>query len=242
MKVVTFRHTISDGMGSPEDVLRRAGADITFVDTYKDDISGFDALTPDLLIVMGGPPGVYQQDVYPFLTQEIRILERRLAAGLPVIGICLGAQLMAAALGARVYKGAPGTELGWVPLSLTPAGEKSAARHFAAPGMRVMQWHNDTFDMPKSTTLLASSSMYENQIFTYGENAIAFQCHVEVTPQILEGWFVSSARSVAEGKLDLKTLRADTKLYGPQLIKKTEIFLNEWAEKTFSSGKARRHA
>lgn len=228
MNIVAFRHTNCDGLGSIAHILKKAGESHVYVDTYLDELDGFDPLAPDLLIVLGGAPGVYQAELYPFLKQERAILEKRLAVDLPTLGICLGAQLMASALGANVYKGPQGPEKGWLPLQVNEAGMKTPVRHFDAAHTSMMQWHGDTFDMPQGATLLASSDKYRHQIFSFGKNAFAFQCHIEVSPNILKSWLVQSAGDVADGEIDLAAIREGNAAHAHTLMRQTETFLLEY--------------
>ncbi len=232
MKVVAFRHLYSEGLGSMAQVIEKAGGSYQYIDTYREDFDGFDPLSPDLLIVLGGTPGVYQAEDYTFLKQEMKMMETRLARDLPTLGVCLGAQMMAKVLGGDVYPGRHGSEIGWCKLQLTEEGKKSAIRHFAPENTMMLQWHGDTFDLPKGATLLASSDKYKNQAFTWGKNALGLQFHCEITPGMLRGWSVASADLVADGKLDIHRLRAQTEENGPHLMIQTEKFLLEWMQQT----------
>ncbi|XUJ33596.1 glutamine amidotransferase-related protein [Bradyrhizobium japonicum] len=111
--------------------------------------------------MLGGPIGVYETERYPFLTREIDLLERRLAQGLPTLGICLGAQLMAKALGARIYAGGV-KEIGWGSVTLTDAGQASSLKPLAESAP-VLHWHGDTFDLPDNAARLASNENYETR-------------------------------------------------------------------------------
>lgn len=230
MQVVAFRHMIADGLGSLRQCLERVDASIQVIDTYIEDLEDFNACGPELLIVLGGSPGVYQADLYPFIADEIKILEKRMARDLPTLGICLGAQMMAKALGGNVYPGQPGPEIGWHTLSVNEAGMKTPVRHLDGAATKMLQWHGDTFDLPAGATLLASSPKYKNQIFSYGKNAMALQCHPEVTPNLLAGWFVSASGEAAQGRLDIDMLRRETLQYGQKLLLQTALFMRDWLE------------
>jgi GMP synthase (glutamine-hydrolysing) len=242
MKVAAFRHLFSEGLGSLVQVIEKAGGSHQYVDSYREDIEGFDVFAPDLLIILGGAPGVYQADDYPFLHTEMKLIEKRLAKDLPTLGICLGAQMMAKVLGGNVYRGANGPEIGWFPLTLTKDGKHSPLRCFDGRETHLLQWHGDTYDLPKGATLLASSEKYQNQAYRFGKNALGLQFHCEVTPAMLKGWSVSGAPLVLDGKLDLKKLRMDTETHGPCLIEKAEEFLLQWLKETGVMEKAHRHA
>jgi GMP synthase (glutamine-hydrolysing) len=151
--LLAIRHLAFEDLGGFGQPLRDAGYDIRYADMGVDDVAGFG--DPDLLVVLGGPIGAYEEQLYPYLADEIAFIARRLAAAHPTLGICLGAQLMARALGARVYPG-PAKEIGWKPLSLTGAG-----RDVMGPlaGLPVLHWHGDIFDLPEGAVNLASTNV-----------------------------------------------------------------------------------
>lgn len=195
-------------------------------------LGDIDPLRPDLLVIMGGPVGVYQADDYPILQEEMDIIKARIEADLPTVGICLGAQLIAASLGARVYQGGQGKEVGWNSLSLTNAGRKSPVRHLDGAKTNMFHWHGDTFDLPDDAMLLATSNLYTNQIFSYGKNILGIQCHPEVHAAQLEEWFVMFQRDITGDAplLPVHELRAQTGQYIEKLNHQTQIFFNEWLE------------
>src|SRR5579863_4078763 len=121
--VIAIRHVAFEDLGGFESVLRGRGFDIRYVDAATDDLSTLPVAAPEPLFILGGPIGAYEEALYPFLGAELAFIAKRLAAKLPTFGICLGAQLMARALGARVYP-ARAKELGWAPIALTDAGQK----------------------------------------------------------------------------------------------------------------------
>ncbi|MFN3826341.1 MAG: glutamine amidotransferase-related protein [Micavibrio sp.] len=230
MNVTFIQHMASNGPAMIGEILRARGAQINVVQAAYEDLSEFDPLSPDLLVVLGGSPGVYQQADYPFLTQEINIIEKRVAAGLPYLGICLGAQLLAAALGAKVYVGTNGTELGWYDIELTRLGKESAIAPFETGLTKVMQWHGDTFDLPKRADLLASSKQYPHQIFSYQDCVLGFQPHIEVTDKVVADWLVEGAGFFNQKRELLQKIKDDTKIQYPLMKKATRTFLNGWLD------------
>ncbi len=190
-----IRHVAFEDLGSFAPVLQGRGWTIRTLDAGVDDLAGLDPVAADLLVVLGGPIGAYEDDVYPFLTDELRLLETRLRAGRATLGICLGAQLMARALGARVYGNPAGKEIGWSPLSLSPAGLASPLA--AIDGAAVLHWHGDTFDLPEGAELLASTGITRNQAFSWGKAALGLQFHVEAVGRDLERWFIGHAAEVS---------------------------------------------
>lgn len=230
MTITVFRHTPCEDLGSLAKVLEKNGITYRYVDAFHDDISAFDPHEPDVMIFMGASAGVYQDSDYPFIKEEIDIIEKRLAEGLPTLGICFGAQLIARALGAKVYKGEQGPEKGWHPLSVNEQGKKTVVRHLDKEHTNMVQWHGDTFDLPKEATLLASSDNYPHQIFSYGDHTLALQCHPEVTPYILKNWYVSSAAAVAQGDIDIHKIRTETEKHIDILMGQSEKFFVEWLQ------------
>ncbi len=139
------------------------------------------------LIVMGGPMGAYEEDAHRWLRSEKALIREAAEAGHPVWGVCLGAQLLAAALGARVYPGEAGAEVGMLPVELTDEALADPVFAGAPSSFPTLQWHGDTFELPDGATLLASSPAYPNQAFSY-RNAYALQFHLEVTPELAREW------------------------------------------------------
>lgn len=230
MNITVFRHTLNNSLGSLAQVLEARGSNYNYVDVATTDIAAFDPKAPDILIIMGGSPGVYQALDYPFLSDEMRVLEKRLAEDLPTLGICLGGQLMAQTLGGEVRLGEKGVERGWLELNVNDEGQNSAVRHLDCSKTKMLQWHQDTFSLPEGATLLASSSMYDNQIFSYGRNALAIQSHPEVTKDVLATWSVSAAGLVYNKDLDLKIFRQETDQNVDRLVSQTALFFNEWLD------------
>lgn len=228
-EALAIRHVAFEDLGLFEPVLVERGVPVRYVEA-ADGLSDADALRPALVIVLGGPIGAYMDAVYPFLTQELRLLERRLAADRPTLGICLGAQLMARALGARVYSG-PRKEIGWGPLTLSPQGRRSPLDRLAGSGEPVLHWHGDTFDLPAGAIRLASTSLYENQAFSWGHSALALQFHPEVTASGLEHWLVGHACEIAATPdISVGQLREDTRRCAPELLRNGRAFFSEWLD------------
>lgn len=210
---VALRHIAIEGLGVFEDVLTEHGYEFAYVDVWKDAIPPSLATEPDLLVVLGGPMGVYEADQYPFLNHEIRILQGRLMAGKPLLGVCLGSQLIAHSAGARVYPGAQ-KEIGYAPLTLTPAGQASCLNGLAEAGYTVLHWHGDTFDLPAGAERLCSTPVTANQGFSLGPNVLALQFHMEALPSDMEAWAAISADYMASAGVRLEDVRADAALHG----------------------------
>lgn len=225
-------HLQNEGSCMLGETLIDRGFRIKNIATPSADFSQIDPLRPDLLVVMGGPIGVYQKEDYPFLKHEIEIIQARIAAQKPTIGVCLGSQLIANACGAEIYPGTQGKELGWNPLNITSAGQDTPARHLAGDKTNMFHWHGDTFDLPENAKLLASSDQYENQIFEIGENVLGLQCHPEVRNDQLKEWYVMFTTQITGENplMPIDRLRAETLKYIDTLNIQSSLFFNEWLE------------
>ena len=226
---IAIRHVAFEDLGSFAAVLERRGWTISYRDAAVDDLAAAELGTTDLLVVLGGPIGAYEDEVYPFLVDELRVIERRLAAGRPVLGICLGSQLMARALGARVYPGT-GKEIGWAPLQLSEAGRASCLAALGE-GTPVLHWHGDTFDLPEDAELLASTPRYLNQAFAWERHGLALQCHIEVEALGLERWYVGHASEIAATPgVAVPVLRAEARHWAPLLAPRAARCLEAWLD------------
>ncbi len=204
MKVLIIKNTESEGPGTIEDHLRSAGIPWHVTDFNRGEqapeIDGFSHL-----VVMGGPMAVYEMNIHPFLRREAALIERAVKSGKHVLGVCLGSQMIAHVLGAKVYPGVQ-KEIGWYEVAITGDGMKDPLiAGLALDGKKsalVFQWHGDTFDLPRGTVRLASSDLYPNQAFRFSDRVYALQFHIEVTPAILGEWFKDSP--------DAKRIAAET--------------------------------
>ena len=184
-ELLALQHIACEPPAAFEDELRSRGLGLERVELDEGDP------LPDWrefagMIVMGGPMGAYEEDAHPWLVEEKRAIRAAAQAGHPVWGVCLGAQLLAGALGARVYSG-PEAEVGLLPVELTAAAARDPVFREAPPSFPTLQWHGDTFDLPDGATLLASSPAYRHQAFVF-ERAYGLQFHLEVSPDLAAEW------------------------------------------------------
>lgn len=211
--VLAFRHLAYEDLDGFAPAFRELGYKVVYRDAWFDE-QPFDPLEPDVLAVLGAPVGIYEAGTFPFIAAEIEAVRQRIANNRPVLGICFGAQMIAAALGERVYKG-PSFEFGWAPLTFTTTGLASPVAHYDGLQRAVFHCHGDTFDLPRGATLLASTSRYQNQAFSYGPH-LALQFHGEVTERGLRRWHIGqTARikaSMGHGELLRQTEREAPKL------------------------------
>lgn len=204
-RAVIFVHEEMEGPGQLAPALRRAGFQLE-TRLRKVEPGDVDA---DLVVVMGGPMGVYEADQHPYLTEELMLLRRRLEERRPNLGICLGAQLIAAAAGSNVYKGRPGMVVGVLPVTLTPEGLADPLFAGFDERFETVHWHGDTFDPIPGSVLLASSARYPQQAFRLN-NSFGVQFHPELDPPTYERWLKSSADELSRAGRSIEdTLERD---------------------------------
>lgn len=230
-RCLALQHLSFEDLGTLGDVLRDAGFGITYRQAGVDDLSSAQArrewAEADLVVVLGGPIGVYEADRYPFIGDELARVRERLDAGTPLVGICLGAQMMAAASGQRVYPG-PAKEIGFKPLRLTDAGRASPLAALADCGHQVLHWHGDTFDLPAGAQLLASTDLVTNQVFSLGPKVLGLQCHLEAQPRDMERWLIGHTAELTAAGVDVHVLRADTARHGEALEAASKAVWKRW--------------
>jgi GMP synthase-like glutamine amidotransferase len=185
MRVLVLQHIACEPPGVFEDVLRERAHELTRVEL--DEGEPLPEGPWDAIVAMGGPMSVNDEAEHPWLIEEKAAIASHVRAGRPFWGSCLGAQLLAAALGARVYAG-PAPEVGVLTVQITEAGREDPVVGPLPPIIDTLQWHGDTFDLPTDAVLLASSPPYPNQAYRVGPVAYAVQFHVEVTEEMGEEW------------------------------------------------------
>lgn len=225
MKVLILKNVPEEGPGTIEDFLKKEGIHYSIIELESEKITDGDY---DILVMMGGPMSVNDEEIYPYLKEEERIVRNYISRGKKILGICLGAQMLAKTLGSRVYKG-PKQEIGWYPIELTdnalndPLMMKLASHpdsgHLWKKFM-VFHWHGETFDIPEGAVRLASSELYPNQAFRYGNGAYAFQFHIEVRKEMISEWL--------KDDVDLLRIRKDTEAFYEEYLGRAENFYKEF--------------
>jgi GMP synthase (glutamine-hydrolysing) len=225
---LVIRHVHFEDLGVFAAPIADAGYAIRYLDVGLDPLSSPRDADADLLVVLGAPIGVNDTADYPFLEVEIATLRARLQAGAPTLGICLGAQLMAHALGARVSPG-PRKEIGWAPIDLTDAGRRSPLRHFE--GVPLLHWHGDAFEMPPGADRLASTTICPNQAFAIGTHALACQFHPEADGRTIDRWLIGHTVEIGGVHgLSVRQLREDAARFGVAAGQAGRACIKEWLE------------
>jgi GMP synthase-like glutamine amidotransferase len=196
MRIHYLQHVPAEGPGAIEAWAGRQGTCLSATHLYApENLPGLDAF--DWLVVMGGPMNVYEEDAYPWLTAEKRFIRRAIDAGKVVLGFCLGAQLIADALGARVARN-PQMEIGWFEVIPVAAGLTPPLERLLNGPLSVFHWHGDRFELPEGARLFARSEACDHQGFSYGERVYAFQFHAEITPE-LASRFIEAEGALPQG-------------------------------------------
>ncbi len=222
-----IRHVPFEGIAGFRAPIEAAGYAIDRIDVTDAAFQTVDLVAPDLVCMMGGPMGVYETEAYPWIACEVRRIAKRLAADRPTLGICLGSQMVAAALGARVLPG-PVKEVGFSPIRIEAAGEASPLRHLR--DVPVLHWHGDTFDVPECCELLASTHHYP-QAFRRGTTLLALQCHPEMgeDPRIANWISADGAKAyMAEAGTNATRVQADYDRLGPATVTAGRAMIAEW--------------
>ena len=199
MLVLAFRHVPFEHLGLIAPALESRGVTFEYVDWFRDPQLALREEEAGGFIFMGGPMSA--NDDLPYIRRELGLIERAAAAGKPVLGICLGAQLVAKALGARVYRN-PVKEIGWYPITWTGAASRDTLLAGLGGQETVFHWHGETFDMPGGAELLASSEQCRHQAFRWGACVYGLQFHLEVTPEMIADWVRQDLNSGDVGELD----------------------------------------
>ena len=199
-RLLVFQHVAHEILGTLDPLLKRAGFRIRYINFSRQpdaqpSLEGYDGL-----IILGGPMSVNDSDRLPHLTREMHVIEQAMKRGLPVLGICLGAQLIAKALGAAVYPNQE-KEIGWYDVAPTKAAKDDPLLGKWLRSEKIFQWHGDTFEIPRTSRHLAFSSLCSNQAFRYGSNVYGFQFHLEVEERMIQRWL-----GVKENQIEIASL------------------------------------
>lgn len=227
---VAIRHVHFEDMGTLEPLLHQRGFAVRYFDAGVERLDSAQIQTQmakaDLLVVLGGPIGAFDEETYPFLTQELELIQQRIEARRPLLGICLGAQLMARALGAKV---APmgWKEIGFSQLTLTAAGRDSVLAALP-PETQVLHWHGDQFGIPDGLESLAGTELCPHQAFALENFGLGLQFHLETDTDRLESWLIGHAAELGQAGVDPRVLRAQATEHGAALKRAAAAVFNRW--------------
>lgn len=236
-EVLIFQHDPFEDLGLFAEVLQRCRTDFHIIRFFHGETPDQEWDRVRALIILGGPMSVGDEDLFPFLRWEKTIIRAAIEDNVPMLGICLGAQLIASALGQSVYRG-PVKEFGWYPVSITPHGQVDSLLGYLPEKPIVFQWHGDGFDLPAGALRLASSVDYENQAFRVGKKIYGLQFHLEVTPRMIERWIDERSKDLAQVPyISSDKLIADTQNYFPTLKYYAQRVLTEFLRRVAGSKK-----
>jgi GMP synthase (glutamine-hydrolysing) len=221
-----IRHVPVEGVAGFREPIEQAGYEVDRIDVADPACATIDMLAPDLLIMMGGPMGVYEHEVHSWIPGHLARRAARLDANRPTLGVCLGAQMLAAALGAEVFPG-PAKEVGFHPVNFTPEALAGPLRHL--DGLPMLHWHGDTFTLPPEVELLASTPLYAHQAFRRGPNLLALQFHAEMglDPRF-DSWLDQWPDAVVAAGTDAGTMRSAHAAHGPNAVAAGRRMIADW--------------
>lgn len=233
-KILVFQHVPYEPLGTLDPLLRSAGFRIRYVNfgrnpDHRPSLDKYAAL-----IILGGPMNSDQIDTYPNLIAEVELIREAISRNMSVLGICLGAQLLAKALGGAVTRN-PTREIGWYDVDLTDAGTMDPVLGQFAQCQKVFQWHEDGIDLPPAAVHLASSSASQVQAFRFGEHVYGFQFHLEVSESLVDRWLtVDDNQAVLADErevIDPDLIRAETARRIDALQDLSRLTFSRWIEK-----------
>jgi GMP synthase (glutamine-hydrolysing) len=230
---LVVRHVHFEDLGAFAAVFDRRGYRVSYLDAGADDFPTDATDGVDLLVILGGPVAAYEDDLYAFLRDELDLIRNALTKRRPLLGVCLGAQLIARALGARVYP-SPAKEIGWSPLELTVAGRQGPTK--LLDGVAVLHWHGDTFDLPEGAVRLALTVNCANQAFSIGGRVLALQFHPETTEAGFERWLIGHAYEIAHTPgVSVVDLRRQARDFASSAAEKGQACLEAWLSEVDSA-------
>jgi GMP synthase (glutamine-hydrolysing) len=228
MKLYVLQHIPCETLGTIADALQCKGITPQYLRSFAGEPVPRDMADAAGLIIMGGPMGVYEQDLYPYLQDELRLIENALRQEKPVLGVCLGSQLLAAALGAQVKKNTA-KEIGWYPITLTDSAREDYLWKGVEPSFAAFHWHGDIFDLPQGATSLASSTLTPCQAYRYGTNAYGLLFHMEVTREQIALMVDTFHDELQAERIDGRALVAQSETHLAEMQKIGATVYQRWA-------------
>ncbi len=225
LTALIVRHVHFEDLGILAPLLIEKGYDLQYIDAGVAPFAAYSLLNADLAVILGGPIGAYETGRYPFLVGELQAIAIRLQRDKPTLGICLGAQLIAVALGAEV-RSTGRIEIGYAPLTLTGQGRNSVLLDIAT--VPVLHWHGDEFAIPDGAVRLAGTPGFPNQAFSLGSKILGLQFHLEADHSLIERWLIGHAHELSSQDISLDILRRDALVYGPVLAHAARVVFTAW--------------
>jgi GMP synthase (glutamine-hydrolysing) len=227
--ILALQHAAVELPSRAGDVIVGAGAELQVVATHAGQPVPVSIGDHAGLLVMGGPMGVYEADRHPHLHAERALIEDALSRGVPVLGVCLGSQLLASVLGAHVRPG-PRKEIGWYDVSLSPAAKADPLFGAAPRAFTALHWHGDIFDLPPGAVGLARSELTEHQAFSFGESAWGILFHLEVSSRQLDDMTSAFADELAQAGVSRDQIAAGWPTHGPSLEALGDLVFRRWMD------------
>jgi GMP synthase (glutamine-hydrolysing) len=227
-----LQHTPEERGGLFETILEEKGWALDVRPLFEGALLPTNLKDHGMVLIMGGPMSANDEASHPFLKEEIPFIRKALKIGHSVMGICLGAQLMAKALGARVYPG-PHKEIGWYWLNQTPSAREDPLFSLLDPYFLVFQWHGETFDLPSEALCLSGNLTYPNQAFRFGTSAYGLQFHMEITKPMLKTWLSSWVEEIKEARpqpITAQGILGEAKIYLDRVNKQARTIFGEFIQ------------
>jgi GMP synthase (glutamine-hydrolysing) len=235
LKILVVRHEKCSSLGMLKPAIARNNIPIHYLNVAED-IKLSEPITHySHIIILGGAASAYEDGQYPYLRHEFQLVEAAIAARIPIVGICLGSQILAQVLGAKVYRGALGREVGWCDISLLPAAEHDPLLKNFPQLFRVFQFHQDTFDTPSGCVPLAKSDLYPNQAFRYQDSVWAIQFHLDMDEQVIRDCSTSLAQGLKNSGIydtTIEDMIAAGQAYSPAVQSLTNEFMTQFLQIT----------
>ena len=228
-KIYVLQHHPTENLGTIADALEAAALAWQYVRVNDGQQLPENMKGAGGLIIMGGPMAVYQTDRYPWLREEMRLIEDAVKSNLPVLGVCLGAQILAAALGAKVDRNPNGKEIGWHPIRLHDSAKDDRLLRGMPATITPFHWHGDIFELPAGAVSLASSEKTPCQAFRHGDKTYGFQFHIEVTQEGVAAMAAAFAKELIRENIPADRMIAQAAEFLPQLEKISDTVFSRWA-------------
>jgi GMP synthase-like glutamine amidotransferase len=231
MKIHCFQHVAFENLGTIENWAVSNNHSISYTYFFENNISFPDLTEIDMLIVLGGFMNVDDEEQFPWLESEKEFIKKGIDSGIKVVGICLGSQLISAALGSKVYKSQE-TEIGFYPITFNQTALNSSLFKYFSNPYTVFQWHGDTFELPQGAQLLASSEGCKNQAYLLGANVLAMQFHIEMNETVLNEMLKHDGQELEEKAKYIQTESEIRTNYHHLQQNKTDLYelLNQFTE------------